>query len=108
MRVDTIRVSGTPHDKRVKLTITDKMEIIRLHSDGVGIRALSRDYGVSRRLIQFVLFPERLEAVKQHRADRGGTMQYYDKTKHRVYMQTHRDHKRNTLVAPHTNFTQEI
>lgn len=104
MRVDDIRVSGTPHDKR----ITDKIEIIRLHAEGVGILQLSRDYRVSRRLIQFVLFPERLETVKQHREDRGGTMQYYDKDKHRIAMQTHRDHKRKVIVAPHTNFTHRI
>lgn len=104
MRVDTIRVSGTPHDKRVKLTIADKLEIIRLYSEGVGIRQLSRDYQVSRRLIQFVVFPERLEAIKQHRADRGGTMQYYDKTKHRISMQAHRDHKRKVIEGAPTTF----
>lgn len=72
-KVDDFRVSGTVHDKRVKLTASDKTDIIAQHSNGMGIRELSRVYHVSRRAIQFVLFPERLEHNKQLRADRGNT-----------------------------------
>jgi len=98
-KIEEFRVSGTVHDKRVKLSPADKMEIVRLHNEGAGIRQLSRDFKVSRRLIQFVLFPDRLEHNKQLREDRGGTMQYYDKDKHAAYMQTHRANKRKALEA---------
>ena len=73
-KVDDFRVSGTVHDKRIKLTVIDKIDIIALHSEGMGIRESSRVYHVSRRTIQFVLFPERLEHNKQLREDRGNTM----------------------------------
>lgn len=100
MKVENYRVSGTVNDKRVKLTQSDKIEIVKLHTEGIAIRQLSRDFNVSRRTIQFILFPERLEAVKQHRTDIGGSMHYYDKDKQRVYMKTHRDHKKALVSAP--------
>lgn len=109
--LEAVRVSGTVQDKRVKLSAEDKLSIIERHSQGEGIRALSRTFNVSRRAIQFLLFPERLEINKQLRADRGGSAQYYNKNKHTVYMQIHREHKREvlkTLVRPSTKITEDI
>ena len=85
-------------DKRVKLTDDDKVAI-RLWRDTEGIsqRSLARIFGVSRRTIQFVLDPEKLKQNVERREERGGTAQYYDRDKPRVYMREHRKHKAELL-----------
>ena|SRR3990167_3560229 len=48
------------YDRRVKLTDEDRSAIQSLYRQGTGIREIARQYPqVSRRLIQFVLFPDR-------------------------------------------------
>lgn len=68
-----------------------------MHVEGVSIRALSRIFKVDRRLIQFVLFPEREAHNKKLRKAKGGSAQYYDKDKHAAAMRKHRKYKYNTL-----------
>ena len=97
--IDNFRLSGTEHDKRVKLTGADKLIIVQLHKNGAGIRQLSRDFNVSRRTIQFLIYPERLEHNKQLRAERGGSMQYYNKAAHTIAMKAHREHKKKVIDA---------
>lgn len=83
---------GKDNDKRYKLSDTQK-EIIRLaHKDGSSIRGLSREWKVSIRTIQFIVFPERAEKNRER-------MRNIDPEKRREYnrnktrhMQTHRKH----------------
>lgn len=84
------------HDKRVKLTPEDKEEIRRryLQVGGISQRALAEEYGVSRRLIVFIIYPERQKENYRQRVENGGSKQYYDREKHNKYMQTHRLHKK--------------
>lgn len=66
--LDRLRVQGTPHDKRVKYTPEDKENIKRLYFvDHQGIREITRLMGCSRRLVQFTLFPERLQQARINR-----------------------------------------
>jgi len=88
---------GKANDKRRKLTDRDKAVIRDLHGDGQSIHSLSREYQVSRRTIQFVVYPERLDRNKELREKRGGTKVYYDKDKHKEYTKTHRHYKRGLL-----------
>jgi len=83
------------HDKRVKLTKSQKEEIYNIYNlyGAYSHRELADMYGVSKRLITFIVNPETKERNLQAREDRGGSKQYYDKDKHRVAMKTHRDHK---------------
>ena len=97
MKIDDLRIPKE-HDKRRKLTDDDVHYIHTAYADGVSIRAIARAVGVSRRLVQFTLFPERKDANLQARHDRGGTMIYYDKDKHKAAMARHREHKRNVGV----------
>lgn len=79
-------------DLRVKLTPQQREEIKHLHDSGWSIRAISREYKdiCSRRLIGFVLFPDRYRrALVISNASRSVT-----KEKHNVYMQKHRKRKR--------------
>lgn len=80
-------------DRRVKLTDADRARIKDLHAEGnTSIRALARLYGVDKRTIQFLLFPERLEKNLADRAVRGGSTQYYEVSAHRVAMREYRRH----------------
>ena len=79
-------------DLRVKLTPQQREEIKQLHASGWSIRAISREYKdiCSRRLIGFVLFPDRYKrALKISAASRIVT-----KEKHSEYMRKHRRRKR--------------
>ena len=62
------------HDRRIKLTDEQREEIRMKYSSGLySQRALAREYGVSRRLISFVLDDEKYqkcrEQFKERRAD---------------------------------------
>lgn len=85
-------------DRRVRLTDQDKISIIFHWKQGEGIRAIARDYeGIcSRRLIQFVIFPERYqkarETFKENRKDgryyHGGEKWAQTMREHRAYKQS--------------------
>lgn len=83
-------------DKRVKLSDAARMEIHR-NEGGYSQRELARRYGVSRRLITFILDPEKLRENLQRRDERGGTMRYYDKARNTEYMRNHRRYKQQVM-----------
>ena len=92
---DSMAINNPKLDKRVVLTDEQRESIKAEHESGtISIRGLERKYGVSRRLIQFILFPERQEKAKKQFAERQKDGRYYDKDKHRAYMKKHRDHKK--------------
>lgn len=91
---ENIKIQGTEFDKRKKLDDYQKKEIKELYESGsFSQRQLARMYGVSRRLIIFCIYPERLKANKAVRKQRGGSKRYYDKEKHTKAMRKHRKHK---------------
>ena len=78
---------GRENDRRIKLTDEQRDEIRHKYSTGqYSQRQLASEYNVSRRLIVFILYPER-----QRKVD---SAKYYSTEKQRVYMQRHRDHKK--------------
>ena len=82
----SINIDATPikNDKRVKLTRSDKEDIVKLHDNNWSIRQIARLYEVDKRTIQFILFPERLERNKALRRERllCDPQRYYDREKH--------------------------
>lgn len=97
-KVDPLRVPRVKGiDKRIKLSDADRAAIIESHGSGASINGLAREYGVNKRLIQFILFPERQRKNLQDRQERGGSAKYYDVDKHREAMREHRSHKRKLL-----------
>lgn len=91
---DEVRVVGTKYDRRRRLTEEDREDIKRDHAAGDSIHAIARCYGVSRRLVQFILYPERHEENKARRRARGGSRAYYDREKNTGYMRRCRAHKK--------------
>lgn len=84
-------------DKRVKLLDCQKEMVVYWTDQGMSQRNLSKMFGVSRRTIQFIQSPKKLEENKQRRAERGGSKAYYDKDKHKEYMKKHRRRKHEIL-----------
>lgn len=81
-------------DKRIKLTPEQRSDIFNAyHNLSEGRNSLARQYGVSPRTITFICHPEKLEENKLRFLERGGSKQYYDKEKHRIYTKEHRKHK---------------
>lgn len=77
-RIDSMRLPREL-DKRVKLTDEDRAQIKALHEEGQSIRAIARMFEgkCSRRMIQFILFPERVDAMRANRDWR----KYHDREK---------------------------
>jgi len=94
--VEHLRIAALDksEDLRVRLTPEDKEDIRQMHREGQSIRGLARLYEVDKRLIQFTVFPERLERNYQLRLERGGSTIYYRREKHTLAMRKHRRHKR--------------
>ena len=94
------------HDKRIKLTPEQKELIRHLYeTTDTSQRKLATQFGVSRRLITFILVPEKQKANLQAREARGCSKQYYDKETNKKRMKAHREHKRalyeeGLLLAP--------
>jgi hypothetical protein len=87
------KIVGEKHDKRRKLTDEQRTEIKNLYGI-ISQRKLALKFGVSRRLIIFIGCPEKYIKNLKDRADRGGTSQYYHPDTQKVYMQKHRQHKK--------------
>ena len=63
---EKINIRGTEFDRRRKLSEDDKKRILELHEiDGLSQRKLALMFGVSRRLIQFILDPVKLQRSKE-------------------------------------------
>lgn len=84
-------------DKRIKLSDEQKAEIKNLYGK-ISQRKLAEMYGVSRRLIIFIGDERQAQRNKETYKERGGSMAYYDKEKHRVAMQKHRHYKQELYL----------
>jgi len=94
-KIDKVTINNENLDKRVKLTAQDKADIVRLYaSKEWSQRKLAQRFGVSRRSIQFVLDPKKLEENKKRRAERGGSKVYYNTEYNKASMQKHRAYKK--------------
>jgi len=82
-------------DRRIKLTDKERKKIKYLYNEGIAIREIARQFydKCSRRVIQYTIFPERLEIMYQRAKDNENWKRYYDKDKHKKYMRKLRKHK---------------
>lgn len=95
---ETIKIEGTKFDKRIKLTQDQRDKIADLKGK-ISRRLCAEMFGVSKRTIDFIWYPERLERNKQLRQERGGWRQYYNKNEWREYMKEHRHHKQELFLT---------
>lgn len=92
---DHIGRTGREYDGRRKLTEQDEENIRKLHKEGVAIREIAREYEgkCSRRLVQFVIFPERKDHAQRlfiERRKDGRYDHHHTKEKQREDMRKHR------------------
>ena len=63
---EKIVISNTKYDRRMKLTDSDKERIVQLRNEeGLSQRKLAALFGVSRRLIQFIIDPVKAAKNKE-------------------------------------------
>lgn len=87
-------------DRRVKLTEEQRDEIRELYvSPDYSLRRLAGMFGVSRRLIQFIVDPEKEKRNKEAFAERQKDGRYYDKDRHTKSIREHRHHKHDLYQA---------
>lgn len=91
---EKIKIAGTKYDRRIKLTPEQKEEIFE-NKLGLSQRELAKEYGVSKRTIQFILDPSKLEENLKRRKERGGSMQYYKPSEWPEIMKEHRRYKQD-------------
>ena len=96
-QLDSRLRTGEKYDRRIKITPSDKLEIIRLYEErkynGERVyshNSLARLYGVSKRLVYFTLHPDKREDNYKIRVARGGSKQYYIKEEHKLVIKEHR------------------
>lgn len=112
--VDQLSISknGNPSlDRRRKLTDEQRQNIRNEYfntaeSDRPTMTSLAQKYGVDRRLIQFILFPEREKRHKQRASKRWKEGRYYDRERSRKNMQNYRDYKRRLLKEGQLHVTK--
>jgi ribosomal protein S9 len=89
---------GKENDRRRKLTDEEKADIKKEYdAGGIGTRPLATRYGVSRRLIMFIVHPERLKEYQARQKEEKHWAKYYDKDKRREYQRNFRKHIRELL-----------
>lgn len=87
------------YDRRRKLTEDDKFEIVRLRKEhNLSQRTLARMFGVSRRLIVFIIDPEKNERYKVRYKERRKDGRYYDRETHRKTIKNHRAYKQQLYL----------
>lgn len=96
-KTDKMKLDSPFLDRRVKLLPCQKEMVASLHTRGASISGIARMYGVSKRLIQFIIFPEKLAMSLKRRAERGGSKIYYDREYHNQKTKEHRHYKNQTL-----------
>ena len=82
-------------DRRIKIQKSEHDDIRKRHKEGEAIRAIARAYGVDKRLIQFIIYPERQAINLVNRHKRGGSKQYYNKDKWKETQKEHRHYKQS-------------
>ena len=66
-------------DRRRKILTSEHVYIKQRHKDGEAIIAIARAYGVDKRTIQFIIYPERLAINKVNYIKRGEAKKQYAK-----------------------------
>ena len=94
--VDAFKV-GPHRDRRRKLSDADREEVIRMGALGMHVLEIASHFGVSRRLIEFILDPSKLERNKElFRRRREAEGWYLERNAQ--YMRNHRAYKKSLMA----------
>lgn len=98
-RTDNIALGSVFLKRSAKLLPCQKEMVKYWHERGMSINGIARMFKVNKRLIQFILFPERHKKNLQDRKARGGSKIYYQKEHHTKAMRDHRRRKYKILKS---------
>ena len=91
---EKIIIQGTNFDRRRRLTDSDKIEVKKMYASGnYSYNKIARFYGVSKRLIIFIVNPEKHIKNLEDRRAKGGSKIYYDKDKNTIAIRESRRYK---------------
>lgn len=90
-------------DRRIRFTDEKKKQADLLYSQGESITKTAKILGISKRLLQFYLFPERQEKNLIDRKERGGSKIYYNREKHTKAIRNLRQYKQNLFLKGELN-----
>lgn len=96
-KTDKIAIDTPFFDRRTKIIPCQRQMIPVWWANGASIHSLAKMFKVDRRVIQFILFPERQKKNIKDRKLRGGWVQYYDKQYHADKQREHRQYKYKLL-----------
>ena len=93
-------ISGTKHDRRMKLTNEQRQEIRKIRQDkGYSYRVLAKIYNVSKSTIIFVCNPDRYERCREQFIERRKDGRYkVSKEKHAQVIREHRHYKQQLYL----------
>lgn len=96
---DKIQVTRQ-YDRRVRVTQDDKELMKKMYNENMPIRAIARHFEktCSRRMIQFILFPERLSIVVKRQVKTKAWLKYYDREKHTKSIASLRAYKKSLII----------
>lgn len=98
-KIDQQTIKDPFLDRRIKMLPCQKEMVFYWHYKiGTSIADVAKIFKVSKRTIQFILFPDRLEKNIELREERGGWKQYYDKIDHAADIKRHRIYKKRILT----------
>lgn len=105
--IDIVKIP-TQLDGRRKITDEQRQEIRRLYEiEQRSIHHIARTTGVSKRSVQFILFPERAEVVRQRAKEVKRWEAGNKKEKHTPAMQKHRAKKKDLIAKGLIKITEE-
>lgn len=94
------KIQGTIYDRRRKLTEEQKQEIRRIReADGMSQAALAQMFGVSKRLVQLILDPEKEKIAKQRYAERAKDGRYAKSKAEAAAIYREYKERRQTLIS---------
>lgn len=90
----TIKYPNVSLDGRVKITKEEYPHIKQAYSELQSTRKVAALFNISRRLVQFIVYPERYEKMKHEQRINQTTKKYYTTEKRREEMRKYRAKKR--------------
>lgn len=93
---DNVNV-GKKYDRRIRVSEEDIKIMHELRAKGISIHEISRRMGVSKRTVQFRLFPERYQLNQERAKANKAWLRYYDRDKWRETQREHRAYKKSLI-----------
>lgn len=92
---DNVPINNPSLDRRVKLTEEQRMQIKEIYlAGGTSYQKLADEYGVSKRLVMFIVNPEKEKIAKEQYKQRRKDGRYYNKEEHTRQIKEHRQYKK--------------